>query len=80
MDHDSAHQAPPLQLFELTYAPGHKPTGTPVDPNASRQVLRERRTAQIEALDCDGAISMFERQSQRMVTDCKRVQPRGAAL
>jgi hypothetical protein len=70
---------PALQLFKLTYSPAHTPTGVPLDRTASHQVLRERRTETIEALDCDGAIASFERSSCRMVTECKRVQAQGAA-
>lgn len=68
-------QTPPaLQRFELTYSPAHKPNGTPLDPRASRQVLQERRTAETSALNADGAVRAFERDHDRMVTDCKRVQ------
>lgn len=68
-----------LQLFKLTYSPAHTPTAVPLDRTASHQVLRERRTETIQAIDCDGAIALFERTSGRMVTECKRVQAQGAA-
>jgi hypothetical protein len=63
-----------LQLFELTYAPGYKANGTPIDRTASRQVLAHRLTAQEEGLTADGAIDAFEQREGRMVTACKRVQ------
>lgn len=68
-----------LQRFELTYSPAHKPSGVPLDQHASRQVLQQRLTQEVEAIDSDGAISLFERDSQRMVTACRRVQFQGAA-
>lgn len=69
---------PALHRFELTYSPAHKPNGVPLDAKASRQVLHQRLTQEVEAIDCDGAIALFERESQRMVTACKRVQLQGA--
>ena len=77
MPHDM-NPAPTLQLFELTYSPAHKPNGVPLDKTASRQVLHERHTTQVEAINSDGAIALFERESQRMVNACKRVQLQGA--
>lgn len=71
----SAHiPLPELALYQVTYAPAFTASGCPTDLLASRQVRQERRTETIQALDADGAIAMFERQSDRMVTECKRVQ------
>lgn len=71
-DFQAGEQA--LQLYELTYSPAHTPSGTPHNPAASRQVLQERRTAQIEAPHADAAVWRFERDQGCMVTACKRVQ------
>lgn len=64
-----------LQTYQLTYAPAYRPSGTPLEPTASRQTLAERKTANVEAITSDGAIDTFERDAGRMVTGCKRLQP-----
>jgi hypothetical protein len=68
-------EAPPALLaFELTYSPGYRPSGSPIHPQASRQVLRERRTVQLQALTAEGATDNFERATGFMVTACTRLQ------
>ncbi len=66
--------APALHLFELTYAPSYKANGTPLDRNASRQVLAHRATSQEHGISPESAIDAFEHRQDRMVTACKRVQ------
>lgn len=65
---------PALTSFELTFAPGFTPSGVAHCATASRQVLAERLTTTVEALDSDSAIARFERTDNVMVTACKRVQ------
>lgn len=78
LDHTDPH--PALQRYVVTYSPAHTPLGVPFDKTASRQVLRERLTAPVEALNVDDAVQTFERQTGRMVTACKRVQLPGVQL
>ena len=70
-----SYQQPPAQVpYRLTYSPAHRPSGVPVIPNASRQVLSERLTADVVAPSADAACAIFERDSGRMVTACTRLQ------
>lgn len=64
----------PQQRFQLTYSPAHRPSGTPINPQASRNVLSERCTAEIEATTADAATAQFERDRNLMVTSCTRMQ------
>lgn len=75
-----SYRQPPAQIpYRVTYSPAHLPSGVPVDPQASRQVLAERRTASVIAPNADAACAMFERDSGRMVTACTRLQEGGEA-
>lgn len=76
---ETYRQAPAQVPFRVTYSPAHLPNGVPVDPRASRQVLAERRTAQVMAPTADAATMTFERETGRMVTGCTRLQEGGAA-
>ncbi len=66
--------APIAHTFTLTYAPGYNASGTPVDPNPSRQALRERREQTVDAPNADQAVGYFERTTDRMVTQCERAR------
>lgn len=74
MYQDHTEPPPALTPFELTYCPAYKPSGAPINPQASRQELQERRTAVVEALSSEAATDRFERDQDRMVTGCTRVQ------
>lgn len=67
-------ESPALTPFELTYSPAYRPSGSPIEPHASRQALQERRTAQVMALSAEGATRHWERLTGQMVTGCTRVQ------
>lgn len=78
MDQQDTPQAAALTPYELTFAPGYYASGAPIHPRASRQVLSQRLTAQVQAATPEGAIDAFERREDRMVTACTRVQLAGA--
>lgn len=65
---------PPAVPFRLTYSPSHFPNGIPRNPTASRQVLAERRTAEVMAPSADAATWAYERDHDVMVTACTRLQ------
>jgi hypothetical protein len=74
MQQDHTDTPPPLAAFELTYSPGYKPSGAPLNAKASRHKLQERRTAVVQALTAEGATRHFEREHGLMVTKCARLQ------
>jgi hypothetical protein len=74
MPEQQAESLPALIPYELTYSPGHKASGVPINQQAGRLELQERRTAVVEALSAEGATDAFERRTDRMVTGCTRLQ------
>lgn len=74
MDHSITERPVPLATWQLTYSPAHKPSGTPLNPHASRQVMAQRLTTTIEAPTADAATGIFEREKGLMVTACERLQ------
>jgi len=74
MFQDEYRQPPAAIPFRVTYSPAHLPSGVPLDPRASRQTLAERVTTTITAPTADAATWAFERDHNRMVTACTRLQ------
>ncbi len=71
---DHLDPLPTLRDYELTYLPAYTPSGVPKDATASKQVLAEQCTVNVQAINIDAAVERFERDSGNMVLTGKRLQ------
>ena len=69
----------PAITWRLTFSPAHYPSGMPIDRYARREALAMRLHKFVQAPTADGAVAVFERQENLMVTACERAQAVNAA-